>query len=64
MGGIGGGGMLTNNRFEDRRDPRARNARDRLASALDLHPRDLRVISAEEAEAMEESIQKERQRRS
>lgn len=48
--------------LEERRDLRARTARDRLAAVLELHPRDLRVISAEEAEAMEASIQQERRR--
>jgi hypothetical protein len=47
----------------ERRDLRARSARDRLAGVLELHPRDLRVISADEAEAMEKSILLERQRR-
>jgi hypothetical protein len=54
---------VVQNDDQERRDQRARNARDRLAGVLDLHPRDLRVISAEEAEAMEASIRIERQRR-
>ncbi len=46
----------------ERRDVRAREARDRLAELLNIEPGQLRSITADEAEAMVAEIQAERRR--
>jgi hypothetical protein len=46
----------------ERRDLRAREARDRLAELLNIEPGQLRRITADEAEAMVAEIQAERRR--
>jgi hypothetical protein len=46
----------------ERRDVRAREARDRLAELLNIEPGQLRRITADEAEAMVAEIRAERRR--
>lgn len=43
----------------ERRDLDARSARDRLAALLDLHPRELGVLSKERAQAMADTLEEE-----